>query len=216
MGPDRGPEACPLVEPLALSASVAPDLTDLLAEGLERIHRGDLDRARALFERASVLDARDARARYGLLLSHALSREWRAAVLDLGALLDLEPDAALETLEVAEVFESPEAFLASRDGLAAWTRWHFHEVDAQIVAAWLGAATGERDGARRHLRSALRFAPDHPVATRLAARLDARLDARPDASPDRPDVPPDSRTPEPLPREPGPGARAGSVAKTGG
>ena len=169
------------------------DLTpaDRLDRGMERFFRSAYEEAAEDFAFVAKHDPRDARARYGLLVSHVMENDFRGAVGDMKKLKALDALDATDRLVMDSTFHDPKAFSSFQKGLVALTEWKFHDVNAQIVAGWSYAVIGEEESARTHLKAALRFSPKHSVARHLLATLDGEV--KQTAEPPR-------TNPDPLPR----------------
>lgn len=143
-----------------------------LERTMERFFRGRYEEARAGF--ASLVETRtaDARARYGLLLCALVRKDHTAAARQLHRLHEQGEVSGADRLVLDSCFVDPDRFASLRDGLAAYGRYHFHDSETLVVAAWASAVTGETETARRQIRSALRFAPKHPVGRHLRKTLD--------------------------------------------
>lgn len=171
-GADFGPQDCDIVNAALDETERLTDPDDLLGRGTERLFYGKAELAAA--DLRAVLAARpdDARARYGLALASALAHDWDDSAENLRRLADQGELRAEDRLAEGELFDDESALGTLRQGLVAWTQYHFMDVDAQVTAAWLLLASGQEAQARGHVRSALRFAPEDPAALRLKAALD--------------------------------------------
>jgi hypothetical protein len=177
-GTDRPFTECPIAE-AALDtegaaaidpATLAPEARLTLA--MERFRHGAFEDAATDFGAVESATPDDARAVLGLLMCAVMQSDHGAAARRLRRLHELGRVSGRDRLLLDECFAEPKRFLSARDGLAAYGRWHFQDAETLVVAAWTHAVTGDRDAARKELRAALRFRPDHPVALRLRATLD--------------------------------------------
>lgn len=161
------------------------DLTpaDRLQRGMERFFRSAYGEAAEDFAFVAKHDPQDARARYGLLVTRVMRNDFRGAVAEMKRLKTLDALDARDRLVMESTFHDPKAFGAFQEGLDALTQWKFHDVNVQIVAGWTHAVLGEEDKARTHFKAALRFAPNHGVASHLLATLDAEEEEAQDAPP---------------------------------
>jgi hypothetical protein len=191
-GPDTPAERCAVATGARGEARVE-GVEALLARATERLHQGLTAGAEADFGAALVADPTDLCAEYGLLLVEVMDKRWEVAAERLRDLARRRALHAGDRLVVASVSADEGRFEAHLQGLALWTAWHFHEVDAQLVAAWGFAATGREAEARAHLRSVLRFAPGDVAAERLLATFGEEA---PDVLPEP--VPPRPRSSEPV------------------
>ena len=196
IGHDFPATECPLVASAlddAESGAESPTRPERMLRAMERFYRGAWDGAAADFEKAASEDEKDARPLWGLALCRIMRHQWSDAVEAMSRLVDLNAFDVSDRLDLEGSWDEPDRLTDLRRALVDLTRWSFHEVDAQIVAAWVHAATGDTKAARRHVRAALRFAPDHAVARHLKEGLAGK-------PPPKPASPPESRK-ETMPRE---------------
>jgi len=159
---------------------------DRLDRGMERFFRGAWEEAEQDFDVVARHDPEDARPRYGLLVCRVMQKDWKGAVAEMRTLEALDALDGHDRLEMDGTFQDPDTFKSFQQGLFDLTRWSFHDVDVQVVAGWTCAATGDEEGARRHWKAALRFAPGHDVATHLLATLEDEETTRPQPTPTSP------------------------------
>lgn len=189
IGHDYPITECPLVaaamggdeEVVEATRDLSP--ADRLDRGMERFFRSAWAEAEKDFDDVAQHDPEDARACYGRFLCRVMQNDFPGAVARMRTLVTLDALDAHDRLDVESTFHDPEAFASFRRGLEDLTRWSFLDTDAQVVAGWTCAATGDEEGARRHWKAALRFAPDLDVATHLLASLDAPARAAPEPEP---------------------------------
>ena len=179
IGNDYPTTECPLVmaalgKPDEIPEALRdPTPAERLALGMERFFRGAYEDALADFEAATEADPDDLRPLYGKLFCRVLGeKDWRGAVSTMRALMRKDALDAKDRLDLEGSFSDPKDFREFREGLASYTKYHFHEVSAHIVAGWSYALTGDEAKARKHVKAALRFSPRNTVARHLLASLD--------------------------------------------